>query len=171
MVEQSASTNRVPRLSRPRFAEGYGIPETLPDPTHVTWDKVVGKLESSRNYWICTTRPDGRPHSAPVWGVWVADKLVFGTDPNSQKWRNLRQNPAISVHLESGDDVVILEGVIEEVRDERVMQLADDAYEGKYDMRVLSETGGAPLLGLQPDIAHTWLETDFLNTAARWDFD
>ncbi len=101
----------------------------------------------------------------------MADTLVFGTDPNSQKWRNLRQNPAISVHLESGDDVVILEGVIEEVDDERIMQLADDAYEEKYDMRVLSETGGAPLLGLQPSIAHTWLETDFLNTAARWYFD
>ncbi|MFW6075307.1 MAG: pyridoxamine 5'-phosphate oxidase family protein [Chloroflexota bacterium] len=171
MVERSASTRRLPRLSRPRMAAGYGIPTEPPDPARITWEDVTRKLEASRNYWICTTRPDGRPHSAPVWGVWVSDTFVFGTDPRSQKWRNLRRNPAVTVHLESGDDVVILEGVIEEVTDEDITRGADDAYDAKYGLRLLAETGDAPLLALQPDVAHTWLETDFLATAARWDFD
>ncbi len=30
------------------------------------------------NYWICTTRPDGRPHSIPVWGFWLDGGLYFG---------------------------------------------------------------------------------------------
>jgi Pyridoxamine 5'-phosphate oxidase len=70
------------------------------------------RLTKSRNYWICTTRPDGRPHSIPVWGFWFEGALYFGTARSTRKSRNLAHNPAISVHLESGDDVVILEGML-----------------------------------------------------------
>src|SRR5579864_8114798 len=73
------------------------------------------RLATARNYWICTARPDGRPHSIPVWGFWMDGALYFGTARSSRKARNLAHNPALSVHLESGDDVVILEGSAVEV--------------------------------------------------------
>jgi hypothetical protein len=68
------------------------------------------RLTKSRNYWICTTRRDGCPHSIPAWGFWIDGGLYFGTARSTRKARNLADNPAISIHLESGDDVVILEG-------------------------------------------------------------
>lgn len=37
------------------------------------------RLAKARNYWICTARPDGRPHSIPVWGFWVDGAVYFGT--------------------------------------------------------------------------------------------
>jgi hypothetical protein len=58
-----------PTASRPRFP-GYGIAE---EPAGmVSWRWAIERLADSRNYWISTTRRDGRPHAMPVWGV-VAD--------------------------------------------------------------------------------------------------
>jgi len=58
---------------------------------------------------------DGLPHAVPVWGVWVDGALYFGTDRRSRKARNLATNQGAVVHLESGDDAVILEGFAEEI--------------------------------------------------------
>jgi nitroimidazol reductase NimA-like FMN-containing flavoprotein (pyridoxamine 5'-phosphate oxidase superfamily) len=52
----------------------------------------------------------GRPHAAPVWGVFVADDLFLETSPTTRKARNLARNPAVVVHTESAEEVVIVEG-------------------------------------------------------------
>ncbi len=75
-----------------------------------TWSWAVERLESALNYWFSTTRPDGRPHAMPAWAVWVDHALYFDGSPETRRSRNLAVNPAIAVHLESGDQVVILEG-------------------------------------------------------------
>ena len=49
--------------------------------------RALARLRAAMSYWIATTRPDGRPHAAPVWGVWLDDALWFGT--MGQKVRNL----------------------------------------------------------------------------------
>ena len=97
------------------------------------------RLAKSRNYWICTSRPDGRPHSIPVWGFWLDGALYFGTARATRKARNLAHNPAISVHLESGDDVVILEGIAGEVdlNDKPIFQKLDAACRAKYEMPLI----------------------------------
>jgi hypothetical protein len=65
---------------------------------------------------VATTGQHGAPHVAPVWGVWVRDVLWFGTDPASAKGRNLDRDDRVVVHLESGDEVVIVHGRAEAVR-------------------------------------------------------
>src|SRR5215467_4331077 len=97
------------------------------------------RLTKSRNYWICTTRPDGRPHSIPVWGFWIDDTLYFGTARSSRKALNLAHNPAVSVHLESGDDVVILEGKAVEldISDQPTLKKLDAASRKKYKMPLM----------------------------------
>ena len=102
---------------------------------------VADKIAASRNYWIASTRPDGRPHAMPVWGVWVDAQLLFGTDRMSTKGRNIAANPAVVVHLESGDDVVVLEGKPREVTDASLLALFADAYDAKYAVR--PDTSGA----------------------------
>lgn len=91
-----------------------------------------------------------------MWGVWLDDMLCFGTDRFSRKARNLAVNPALTVHLESGDDAVILEGVAEEMTDPALLARFAEAYEAKYRWR--------------PDVAFAWRESDFPHTATRWDF-
>src|SRR5829696_3476560 len=104
-----AEPGLAPRPSRPKFrglpikAEGEG--EGL-----VPWQWAVEQLEVARNYWLATVRADGTPHAMPVWGVWLDGLFYFDTHPQSQKVRNLRAQPRAVVHLESGSEVVILEG-------------------------------------------------------------
>ena len=154
--------------SRPEASGSDGVPQVegaLP------WSHAEERLEGARNYWMATTRPDGRPHAAPVWGVWVKEALHFGTGRNSVKGRDLAHCPELVVHLESGEDVVILEGQVEEVRDRDSFDAIDAAYRAKYGMGV-SEAGddGAVWYVVRPRKAHAWLENDFLNTATRWRF-
>ena len=61
--------------------------------------------------------PDGRPHARPVDGVGVDGALCFGGSPATRWVRNLLANPAISVHLSSEAEAIILEGTAEVVTD------------------------------------------------------
>jgi len=129
------------------------------------------RLAKSRNYWICTTRPDGRPHSIPVWGFWLDGGLYFGTARSTRKARNLAHNPAISVHLESGDDVVILEGAAEEVdlTDKPTLKKLDAASRAKYRMPLMVMPESV-VYSIHPRVVLAWTESDFPNNATRWQF-
>ena len=151
------------------MAEAYTVGTTTNGP--LAWGHAEERLEGSRNYWIVTTRRDGRPHAAPVWGVWVGGSLYFGTGRGSVKGRNLARRPDLVVHLESGDDVVILEGAVEEVRDRASFDAIDAAYRAKYGMGVDQAGDDAAVwYVVRPRAAHAWLENDFLDTATRWRF-
>ena len=69
------------------------------------------QLEAASHYWVATAGREGSPHARPVDGV-VAPLYFGGGDV---RWvRELRENPRISVHLESASDVVvILDGRVE----------------------------------------------------------
>ncbi|HEY3617463.1 MAG TPA: pyridoxamine 5'-phosphate oxidase family protein, partial [Candidatus Sulfotelmatobacter sp.] len=100
------------RVGLPNLPPMYGL---KPRNQYLPFSHAEERLSKSRNYWICTARPDGRPHSIPVWGFWLDGAFYFGTARSSRKARNLAHNAALSIHLDSGDDVVILEGTAVEV--------------------------------------------------------
>ena len=156
----------APRAERPGMKD-YGISKETEGLMNWAW--AEDQLTRSRNYWVATTRADGRPHVAPVWGVWHDGALWFSTGGESVKGRNLAERPDAVVHLESGDDCVILEG-----RPERaaVPKAADEAYAAKYDgIRLAGEDPAGPAFRLRPAIAFGWLEKDYPNTATRWRFE
>jgi PPOX class probable F420-dependent enzyme len=149
----------------------YGISDG-PDGL-LPWSFASQRMAAARNYWIGSTRPDGRPHAAPVWGVWLDDVLYFGTGPGSVKARNLAANPALAVHLESGDEVVILEGEARWLTqvDPALWQRIADHYAAKYDgFRPDPPSPQGPFVALRPTIAFGWLEQDFVRSATRWSF-
>ena len=151
-----------PRRSRPSFEPGYGI--SADEEGMLEWSWADERLAASRNYWIVTASADGASHSVPVWGVWVDGAVYFGTDPNSRKGRNIARDPRIVVHLESGDEVVILHG---EVAIAKVGDAVLDAYKAKYGYRPPTKQ----LFRLAPRRALAWLEADYPKTATRFDFD
>jgi hypothetical protein len=83
-------------------------------------------------------------------------------------------NPEIVVHLESGDNVVILEGVVEEVADYALRKRSAQTYTEKYQFEysVNPVAGGTQrvIYALHPRVAFTWLEKDFLQSPTRWHF-
>jgi hypothetical protein len=131
------------------------------------------RLTDSRNYWICTARPDGRPHSIPVWGFWIDGAVYFGTARSSRKARNLAHNAAVSIHLESGDDVVIVEGRAEEVdlSDSTTFKKMDAASRSKYNMPLMVVPGESVAYCVRPYRVLAWTEKDFPKTATCWKFE
>jgi hypothetical protein len=77
---------------------------------------VEQRLAEAKNYWLCTVRPNGHPHVVPKWGVWVDGKIYFDGSPDTRHARNILENPAVALHLESGDEAVILEGTARAVQ-------------------------------------------------------
>jgi pyridoxine/pyridoxamine 5'-phosphate oxidase len=155
-----------PSRRRPRFKQKYGIhdaPDGLLD-----WAWADERLAASRNYWIATADEDGRPRAIPVWGLWIDDSVVFGTNASSRKAQNLDRDARVVVHLESGDEAVILEGDVETV--EATEEIAD-AFKAKYDWRPdVGADDSTRWYRLRPKLAQAWLETDYPKTATRFDF-
>lgn len=156
-------TNPMDENRRRPSMKDYGISQS--EQGLMSWDWVDEQMAKSRNYWICSTRPDGRPHAAPVWGVWHEGALYFGT--GSQKARNFAHQPEIVVHLESGDDTVIMEGKVVETRDPERIAPVDKLYAAKYPP--FDPTPSEMYFVLRPHTAFAWTEQDFPNTATRWD--
>ena len=95
-------------VGRPQAPKDYGIPPNL-DGT-LPWAFVDENMSTAKNYWVSTIHPDGRPHTRPTWGVWLDDHLFLDGSPETRRFRNIASNPNISVNLESGSRVVIMEG-------------------------------------------------------------
>lgn len=94
------------KVLRPAFPPGYVDGPT----TTLTWEWVAGKLAESKHYWLCSVRPDGRPHVVPRWGVFLEDRFYYDGSPETRHARNIERNPNVSLHLESGSEAIILEG-------------------------------------------------------------
>lgn len=158
-----------PQIGRPRMPKGYGVP--VHNKGLLSWQDTVQKLEKSINYWVATTRPDGRPHVMPVWGLWVNGAFYFGGDRSSRKSRNLAANPAVVVHLESGNDVVIVEGIATEVSNREELEPVRDASLKKYGMA--GGSGNSPtevVYAVRPQVAFAWRISEFPKSATRWSF-
>ena len=164
-----------PRLSRPLMPAGYGVPET--EAGVLDWSWAVERLEPALNYWFATTRPDGRPHTMPAWAVWLDGTLYFEGSPLTRRARNLAANPHVVVHLESGDDVVILEGEAGEVGkpDRALAERLSAAFTAKYASTRFEYRPGPEqwdrggLWAMRPKVAFGW--SDFPADTTRWLFD
>ena len=99
---------RHPMRDRPVMPDGYGVPDS--DDGILSWPAVEDHLFRSLHYWLATTRPDGRPHVVPRWGVWLDGRFWYDGAPDTVHVRNLNRNPACALHLEDGKRAVIVEG-------------------------------------------------------------
>jgi hypothetical protein len=151
----------------------YGDP--APPGELLAWSWAEQRLVAARHYWIATTRRDGRPHSRPVWGAWLPDGFWFST--GSLARRNLAANPQITMHLERGDRVVIVEGVATRVTGAGRLQGFRAAYNRKYDWAAAVtdegwiDSAGAPVtpvFRVRPRVVFGW-DAD-LRAPTRWSF-
>lgn len=164
-------TKQKPKAGRPDFPQDYGV-NPADTGGMIAWDWVSKQMAEARNYWICSTRPDGRPHAAPVWGVWLDEVFYFGTGRLARKARNLSANPEVVVHLESGDETVIFEGRVDETTDATLFKRIAQAYGAKYpgyDPGPEPDAGSV-FFALRPSTAFAWREKDFPTSATRWSF-
>jgi len=97
---------QTPKITRPKLPKGYADNPT----SFVTWEWVAEQLTEAENYWLASVRPDGRPHVVPRWGAFIDNKLYYDGSPETRHAQNISQNPHVTLHLENGYKVVIMEG-------------------------------------------------------------
>jgi general stress protein 26 len=163
-------SNSIKR-DRPAFLKAYGIhPEQ--ESGLLPWSWVAERMTKSHNYWVSSTQANGKPHAAPVWGLYLDYVFYFGTNENSLKAKNLLSNPASVIHLESGDETVIFEGKAVPFKDKGMLSIISALYEQKYPgSQLLSESEpGTIVFAVEPVLVFAWTEADFFNTPTRWSF-
>jgi hypothetical protein len=122
------------RVSVDPLGELLDVPPEYGSPSQVLpWADVRARLEEARQYWLATTRPDGRPHTVPTDGLWLDDAFWFGGSPRTVKHRNLTADGRASLHLPDAIASVIVEGVCDVYRPdaahaERLVQASTAKY-------------------------------------------
>jgi hypothetical protein len=139
LVSLSYRADAVPR----RFVTNVGI-ETVLDPkfssegaTPTPWARARDELAHARTYWITTVRPDGRPHSTTIAGVWLDDAFHFATGQSERKAKNLAAGNSqvlVTTGCYSWDGLdIVIEGVAVPVTDAARLSRFVDAFAHKYD--------------------------------------
>lgn len=65
--------------------------------------------------WYASVRPDGRPHIAPIWFVWVDNSVWMMTQASSVRARNLATGEHASVSAPDTKSPFIMEGKAERI--------------------------------------------------------
>ena len=155
-----------PTRSRPEI-DDYGVP--VGEEGMLEWSYVSQRLAASSFYWVATVGADGLPHAVPYFGAFVDDVLYFETGPTTRGGRNLRTNPAVAVHLISGEEVVIIEGTARTaVPGAKLFADLQDAYRPKYDGYF--PMSAENLFAVLPAVVFAWDLGDFPASMTRWQF-
>lgn len=162
-ANQPASGREPPgvRLVLPKGYQVASGDELIP------WSGVERRLEDAANYWLATASPSGKSHVTPVWGVWVDRAFYFDGIATARWARNVTANPTASINLESGVEVVIVEGTVEDVTvGAEVAARILAAWARKYGRLEPNPTAG--IFRLRPRSVRAW--SRFPDDATRWDF-
>jgi hypothetical protein len=124
MAEPSARTLRL-----------YDQPS---DHQPLEWAWVDDQLRAAGTYWVVpAAQPTGArrpPHPRPVWGVWNDLRLALSIGSPVVR-RLVEPGAPVTVHLDSGTEVVIVEGLAAGTSDDPDTIAAYDAkYDWSYDV-------------------------------------
>ena len=116
----------------------YSKPRSTPEPLYNLYmENSAERVETAKNVWMATVRPDGRPHLVPVWFVVEAGRWYICTAPGSVKARNLDRNPQVALALEDGTNPTIVEGAAQVVSPSPAVV---DKFKAKYDWDITTDT-------------------------------
>lgn len=158
-----------PIVDRPGIPSGYGTPKhrrgLLP------WSHVVERLTAAPVYWLATVGRGGRPRIRPLDGTFVDGVLYVGGSTETAWVRDLLENPHVSVSLDGGSDVVIIEGEAEHMAGRVPGDLAERlaaASNAKYPQYGMTAAayGGPGMFGIRPHWAIAW--TSFPKDVTRF---
>ncbi len=152
---------------------GYGLLPAEQGSGLLPWAWAEQRLIESRNYWIATACPDGRPHIMPIWGMWEEDTFWFSSSTGSRKSRNLLADPRCSITTEDAADPVVVEGVAELVTERadlvRVLALENAKYDTDYSIDLLDPNDNL-CFRVRPRWAFALRHDDFTGSPPRWRF-
>jgi hypothetical protein len=135
---------------------GYGLLGPDEGTGLMPWSWAEERLTASRNYWVVSLWPDGRPHAMPVWGLWHQESFWFSSSKGSRKARNLVADPRCVV--------------TEHEALETVLALENAKYETNYGMELLDPELNS-VFRVHPSWGFGLSEEDFTGSPTRWSFN
>ena len=163
---------QMPKVSRP-YMPGYGIAGPAEGSGLLPWSWAAERLTTSRNYWVVSVWPDGRPHAMPVWGMWDDTVLWFSSSTGSRKARNLAADERCCVTTEDATDPVVIEGTAEIVTELPLLQRVIDLMNAKYgtETRVdFLDPARNATIRVRPQRVFGLRSGDFTGSPTRWAF-
>lgn len=105
------------------------------------WNRARTKLASQNGpevtYFLCTTRPDGRPHVVGVGALWFDGDLYIVSGDRTRKSKNLAANPACAMGVRLSGMDLTLDGTARRVTDSQSLErLAARYREGGWPAEV-----------------------------------
>lgn len=150
---------------------GYGLLGPDEGTGLLPWQWAEERLVSSRNYWVVSLWPDGRPHAMPVWGLWHERSFWFSSSKGSRKARNLAADARCVVTTEDAADPVIMEGSAELVTEPEalatVLALENAKYDTNYTIDLLDPDVNS-VYRVRPRWAFGLRHGDFTGSPTRW---
>jgi hypothetical protein len=143
---------------------------------HIPWEAVDARLTAATSVLIISTRPDGRPHAAPVWYLWTGSAVYFATRTESVKGKNLGDGAWIVAHFGDADDVLYMDGPVVKVTDTDEQTSVDRDYTAKHLDPTTGEhygiwaVKGNALFRLDPRRIVTWNDGQ-ARGRTEWRFD
>jgi hypothetical protein len=153
------TTAASPIAERAQMPQEYGVPTD--DTGLLAWSDVEPRWVDATVYWLATSGPGGIPRVRPLDGLFVDGRLYVGGSPETGWVRDLLANPHVSVHLEGGLDVAILDGLATAlehgVDDELAERLAAESTRKypQYGMTADSYRGPGPIV-ITPRMGFAW---------------
>jgi hypothetical protein len=143
------------------------------DRAPLAWSWVDQQLAGAGTYWVvASTQGPQHPHPRPVWGVWHQDRLHLSLGSPTLR-RAIQAQSTLTVHLDSGTDVVIVEGLVAPGvgTTSELTAVYDEKYDWVYDA---SQYGD--LVVVAPTRVLAWRTTgwagrDSFQTTGCWVFD
>ena len=152
---------------------GYSIQGPSEGGGLLPWSWAEEQLQRSRNFWLATRWPDGRPHVMPVWAIWHGDRLLFSSSNASRKARNLADAPRCVLTTEDPQNAVVVEGVAELItaREELEAFLAAEnaKYATTYGFEMVDPAANS-CFRMKPAWAFGVQAENFTGSPTRWSF-
>jgi Pyridoxamine 5'-phosphate oxidase len=151
---------------------GYGLKPATEGAGLLPWSWAELRLTDSRNYWVATAWPDGRPHVMPVWGMWNEGAFWFSSSNGSRKARNLMADPRCVVTTEDAVNPVVLEGRAAHVTDPpalaKMLAWENSKYQTNYSIETLDPASNS-CFRVMPNWVFGIQEGDFTGSPTRWE--
>ena len=107
MTDSTSPAAMAPRVDRPGIPASYGANRAS---TFVEWRHIEGRLDTDRVYWLAAAGADGRPRVRPIDGLYLEGVIYVGGSGETRWVHDVEANPAVSLHLDGTEDVVLIEG-------------------------------------------------------------
>ena len=107
MTDPTSPAALAPRVDRPGIPASYGASRAT---AFVDWSHVEARLAADRVYWLAAVGADGRPRVRPIDALYLDGVIYVGGSGETRWVHDVEANPAVSIHLDGVDDVVLIEG-------------------------------------------------------------